>query len=281
MPTATTSKGLGWRPNLPDYRDRQYKFGNALRAELKPEAAIPPRAQPQRKEVNRHGVLNQLMSSGCTGHGVGLCAAVERNVSKRAPLFIYYEARRLIGETDVDNGAYIRDAAKVVSTLGAPSYGKWPTSMDKVLEDPSAAADRDALKRKLFTYHSVETRQEILSCLAGGHLLAIGFSVYENFFDPQCMRYGIAPMPAGSQQGGHCVACIGYDLDFRNSEWAQWARNQGVPDSQIPAEVVECQNSWDVDAHREGRFVIPLDFITDPDLAGDFVTLRGFADENR
>jgi hypothetical protein len=278
---AERKSGLGWRPDKPDYRDVPYRFGVALAKEMLTPAALPPRASPQRGEVDRHGVLDQGDTGSCTGHGSGLCAAVERNVMPRSPFFIYYEARRLIGETDVDNGAYIRDAVKVCSTLGAPIMKLWPSDPANLFTDPGAKADSDAAKRKVFTYHRLQGGQEFRSCLAGGHLFTIGFSCYANLFTALVNNTGIVQMPSGSDEGGHCVAVIGYDDDFRTSEWAQWARGRGIPDSRIPARVYECQNSWGDGWGRNGRFVIPAEYLEDTNLADDAWTLRGFEDERR
>lgn len=276
--------GLGWRPDRPDYRDAPYRFNRALAGEMAPITMLPPSAAPQRKEVDKHGVLDQGNTGSCTGHGTGLCAAVERNVKPRSPYFIYYEARRAIGETDVDNGAYIRDAVKACAGAGAPVYSKWPSKPENLLVDPIDKADADALKRKIFSYHRLvgtNAGQEFRSCLASGHLFTIGFSCYSNLFTPMVDEFGIVPMPSGADEGGHCVAVIGYDDDFPHSEWAAWARNQGFPESQLPTRVYVCQNSWGSGWGNKGRFVMPAEYLETDYLADDAWTLRGFANENR
>lgn len=273
--------GLGWRPDRPDYRDVPYRFNRALAGEMLSTAALPPSATPQRGELDRHGVMDQGMTGSCTGHGTGLCAAVERNVAKRSPFFIYYEARRAIGETGVDNGAYIRDAVKVCSTIGAPRYSLWPSDPRQLFTDPYIKADTDAAKRKVFTYHRLRGGQEFRSCLASGHLFAIGFTCYANLFDPLVESLGIIPMPAGGDEGGHCVAVIGYDDDFQESEWAQSARLRGMSENQIPARVYEIQNSWGPAWGNGGRGVIPAEYLEDENLADDAWSMRGFADESR
>lgn len=282
-----TKVGLGWRPDKPDIRDRKYSFARALAGEMQSAGMLPPSAQPQRREVDAHGVLDQGRTGSCTGHGTGLCAAVERNVKARSPFFIYYEARRLIGETDVDNGAYIRDAVKVCSNLGAPVLSKWPSDPDKLYTDPGDKADADAAKRRIFTYHRLDDdngqadRGTVFrSCLAGGHLFTIGFTCYSNFVAPGSLveRFGIATMPQGGEEGGHCIAVIGYNDEFPNSEWAQQARNAGFPASLIPQRVYECQNSWGASWGRRGRFVMPAEFLEDDYLADDAWTLRGFSE---
>lgn len=272
---------MGWRPDNPDYRDDVYRFSKALAGEKVHADFLPPRAAPQKKEVDAHPTLDQGPTGSCTGHGVGLLDAIERNVTVRSPLFLYYEARRVIGETELDNGAYIRDAIKVATALGAPTYGRWPTKGANLFSDPSDSADRDAAKRKAYSYHRLDNGNDYKSCLAAGHLLTIGFTVYANIDDPIVTRFGIIPMPAGSDDGGHCVPIIAYDLDFRNSEWAASARKNGYPADAVPEQVYIGQNSWGADWGRSGRFAIPCEYLDNPDLADDAWTLRGFADETR
>jgi hypothetical protein len=287
VPQPRAQGGLGWRPSLPDYRDAAYRFGTALKAELIAPAELPPSAQPQRRELDKLPVLDQGMCSGCTGFGTALMDAVERNVTLRSPLFIYYEARRLIGETGVDNGAYGRDAVKVCASLGAPTLNLWPTHVDpagnvlNVFDDPADKADRDAAKRKAFSYHPVANAQEFRSCLAGGHLFAIGITCYSNLFAEAVDNRGVVPMPAGQDEGGHWVPIIGYDDKFRESQWAQEARNAGLPDSAIPERVYEFQNSWSEQWGRHGRGVLHAEYVESPYLADDGQTIRGFARDDR
>jgi len=276
-----TNEGMGWRPDLPDYRDQRFMFSRALADEMLTPSTLPPSATPQRKELDRHPVRDQGNAGSCVGHGVGLIAAVERNVTQRSPLFIYAEARKIIGELDQDQGAYIRDGVKVVATLGAPTERKWPYVLSMLHIDPSDKADRDAAKRKVFSYHRLQTGQEFRSCLASGHLFTIGFTVYSSMDHPLVSDMGIVGMPGGSPQGGHCVAVIGYDNTFRQSQWAQEARQKGVADAMLPEAVYECQNSWSASWGRSGRFVIDANYLEHWALAGDAWTLRGFEDERK
>ena len=278
-----SNEGLGARPSLPDYRDDAYRFQTRLQSEMIAADEIPPRTTPQRREVDAHGVADQGRSGSCVGHGTGLIAAVERNVVRRSELAIYYECRRMIGETDVDQGAYGRDSMKVVSNYGAPRHIYWPTELDesgypkRLFEDPGPVPDRDAAKRKIFSYHPLARGHEFVSCLASGHVFALGFSVFSNLWDPIVWQTGIVPHPAGYDEGGHWIPIIGHWERFEESEWAQWARNQGVPDSRIPrGRCYETQNSWGPWG-REGRGVLPASLLENPYYAWDAWTLRGFA----
>jgi hypothetical protein len=286
----TITKGLGWRPSRPHMEDEKYRFHNALKAELAGE--FPALQRPQKGEVDKIPVLDQGQSSGCTGYGTAPHAAVERNVSIRSATFIYAEARKKIGELDLDNGAYGRDAVAVASTLGVPRADYWPhlLSPDSQLppnlladpeRDPKAKMiDADALKRKAFTYHPLATRQEFRSCLLR-HTFCTGITCYSNLFDPLVERFGIIPPPAGSDEGGHWLWFIGADFNFRESEWAKWARDGGYPESLVPNEVYMFQNSWGPAWGRKGRGVIPASYLENQNLTGDGQTLRGFADENK
>lgn len=272
----------GWRRSLPDYRDKPYRFSAALKPELAGE--FPPAQRPQKLQVDAQPVLNQGYSSACTGYGTAPMVSVERNVTTRSATFIYAEARKLIGELDVDNGAYGRDAVSVACNLGVPRDDLWPHELDRnthippnLFLDPSTKADIDAAKRKSFTYHGLATRQEFRSCLQR-HTFCIGIAIYANFYDLIVDRFGIVPLPAGTDYGGHWIWVIGSDFNFRESEWAAWARAGGFPANQIPNEVYIFQNSWDIVWGRQGRGVLPAAFLEDRDLSADGQTLRGFAD---
>lgn len=277
--------GLGWRPSRPHKEDKSYRFSAALKHELSGE--FPSLQRPQKSEVDKQPVLNQGNSSGCTGFGTASMVAVERDVSVRSATFIYAEARKKINELNVDNGAYGRDAVAVAATLGVPRERLWTHALDaqtdlphNLFQDPAEKADIDALKRKSFTYHPLANRQEFRSCLQR-HTFCAGITCYSNLFDAKTERFGIIPMPDGDDMGGHWLWFIGADFKFRESEYAQWARNNGFPDSEIPNEVYILQNSWTDKWGRAGRAVIPAAYLEDPDLTGDGQTLRGFQNENR
>lgn len=279
--------GLGWRPSRPHIEDRKYQFSTALKRELAGE--FPSLQRPQQKEVDKMPVLDQGQCSGCTGYGTAPHAAVERNVSIRSATMIYALARKKIGELGLDNGAYGRDAVAVAATMGVSREQFWPHELDpntqlppNLHDDPSEnnKVMADALKRKEFTYHPLATRQEMRSCLLR-HTFCTGITCYSNLFDPIVEKFGIIPNPSGSDEGGHWLWFIGADFNFRESEWAKWARDNGFPDSLIPNEVYIGQNSWGNSWGRNGRFVIPATYLEDTNLTGDGQTLRGFADENK
>lgn len=285
---AYTTDELGWRKSLPDYRDDRYRYDKTLKAELMPVGNFPIRTSPQKKELAKIPHVDQGYTGSCTGEGTAVAVAVQRNVGQRSGSFIYYEARRMIGETNVDNGAYGRDACKVAANLGVPHHRLWPTELGpdgrqlRVHEDPSDKADKDAAKRKIFTYHPlVDLFVEARACLAAGHFFLGGFSVYDSIDDSIVEQFGIIEMPRGNFQGGHWVCWTGHDDDFRNSEWAKWARDNGCPDARIPERVYMHRGSWGKGWGRNGDFAMDARYVEHRGLFGDGQTLRGYANENR
>jgi hypothetical protein len=216
--------GLGWRPDLPDFRDHIYR---ATVAPTLPTHAVPVRAEV--RDVHRFPVFDQAQTNSCVGHAVAELHAIVRKVVPRSRLQVYYEARRIIGETDRDEGAYIRDAIKVIAQLGAGRESWWPFDPDEITVDPPEKVDRDALKRRVFSYSRLLGGDDYRLCLASGFPFVIGISCYDNLFSPAADQAGIYafPQPGERNQGGHAILIYGYDDDFATSPWAQAATAKG------------------------------------------------------
>lgn len=275
-----TDRGLGWIPDLPDIRDEPYTFKVALRRELKPEVARPVRAlipwrytKTKKKDIFTLPVKDQLQTSSCTGQSTkGLIDSMSGWVPRSA-LELYWFGRDAIGETDRDDGAYIRDVIKGAATHGAGTETLWPFDERKVTVKPSNAELLSASRHKIGTYHRLETRDDFQSCLAEGYGFVIGFTCYDNFVMPgtDAERYGILNMPIGSVQGGHAVFVIGYDNSFHESEWAKRALSAGV---NVPNSVYLVRNSWGPDWGYKGNFAVDAQYFENTNLADDAWTVR-------
>ena len=270
-----TLGGFGWRPDLPDFRDEVYEtpklglfgFGGSK----EPVRAMVPR-------IERIPVFDQGDTNSCVGNSVSTLHTYVRGVTPRSRLQIYYEARRLIGETEVDEGAYIRDAIKVIANLGAGREDWWPFKKENVTVDPPLNVDRDALMRKIFKYQRLQSGADYRDCLAKGYPFVIGFSVFNHFMGGLPRTYGIVTLPDPSLKlsGGHAVCVIGYDKDFRNSEWVKAAIAAGYPVHMIPEQVYIVRNSWGVSWGRSGNFAIDMRYFDNPNLAADAWTIRKY-----
>lgn len=271
--TERQNHSLGWRPDLPDFRDEIYetpKLGFFSRRK-EPDAALVPR-------FDRIPVFDQLRTNSCTGNAVSAMMTYTRGVTPRSRLQIYYEARRIIGETHIDEGAYIRDCIKVISNLGAGREDWWPFKEENVLVDPPLAVDRDALMRKIFNYKRLTDGASYRHCLVEGFPFVIGFSVYDHFMGGLPRQFGIVTLPDPNLKlsGGHAVCVIGYDKNFRESLWAKDAVSRGYPVHLIPEAVYIVRNSWGADWGRGGNFAIDMRYFDDPRLAADAWTIRKY-----
>jgi hypothetical protein len=268
-----SNRGLGWRPDLPDFRDHRYSASAHGQVEL--SQPLPVRHEAPR--FRKLEIKNQRNIGSCTGQAWSREAARERKLTPQSALAIYYEERRINGETEIDAGAYIRDGAKVVTSYGVPTEKLWPDVDDNVFRDPSAKADKDASRKVFGEYLRVgPSQQEMCAVIASGHGFVMGISCYDSMFTSITDRTGIIsyPQPGESLQGGHALQYGGYDLKFRESEAAQRFRAMGFPDSVIPEQVLIFANSWDVSWGDGGYGYLDMRFAVDENLADDRWTIR-------
>jgi hypothetical protein len=261
------TRGIGWRPDVPDFRD--HRFSATVAAPGTIDLSRPSLVG----KVTSQPVFDQLQTSSCVGNAVALLHAVVRGVSPRSRLQIYYEARRLIGETDRDEGAYIRDAIKVIANLGAGRETWWPFNPTQILADPPEKIDRDALARRVFSYSRLETGVDYQTCLASGFPFVIGISCFDGLFGPQASIGGILNVPLSGERnwGGHAICIYGHEPDFRATAWGKTAAAAGYS---VPARAYIARNSWGSNWGRAGSFAIDASFLEHPYLADDAWTIR-------
>jgi hypothetical protein len=272
-------RNFGYLPDLPDFRD--WSYAAALADPLMADAV--PEQFPERvliRDLHRIPVVDQGNIGSCVGCSVASLHAYERKVAMRSILQIYYEARRLRGWQNEDTGAFIRDAIKVIANLGAGRSVWWPYDVNKFTVDPPLKVDRDALLRRIFSYWSVEGREQYRACLASGHPFVIGSNLYSNFGTQRVWDHGIVGMPSSRdyEWGGHAYLVVGYDSNFKQSEWAQNRMMAGFPASLVPDDVYICRNSWGTEWGYRGDFAVAAEFIDSMWFSDDGWTVRKVRD---
>jgi C1A family cysteine protease len=85
--------------------------------------------------------------------------------------------------------------------------------------------------------------------------VVLGFTVYESFESAEVASTGVAPLPSPGEAavGGHCVLLVGY-----SDAGGTWL----------------LRNSWSAGWGASGYFTLPYAYLTDPNLASDFWTIR-------
>jgi C1A family cysteine protease len=238
----------GWIPDRPDSRDFLY---SAIAPKIKLPSQIDLRAEDS--PIENQGHLGSCTANALAGHLQFLEEISGKKYADLSRLFIYYNERAAEGTVDFDSGAMIRDGIKVLAKYGVCAESSWPYDITQFTRKPAAACYKQALKRRISSYHRLQTLDDMLNCLAEGFPFVFGFTVYESFESLKTAQTGIAPMPKKTEKaiGGHAVMAIGYDQKSKR---------------------FLVRNSWGTEWGQGGYFTIPYTYLET--LADDFWTIR-------
>jgi len=246
-------KRYGWIPDLPDHRDFMYAAPLAVLRALPPKKDLTGQCPP---------VYDQGELGSCTANAIGAAHHFEqmkqnaKKASTPSRLFIYYNERDIEGTVNEDAGAMIRDGIKSVVKQGVCPETQWPYVISRFTKKPSKPCYTEAMNHQVVSYRRVaQSLNQMKGCLASGYPFVFGFSVYESFESSAVTKTGKVPMPRTGEAmlGGHAVAAVGYnDADQR----------------------FIVRNSWGSKWGKKGYCFMPYAYLTDPDLAADFWTIR-------
>ncbi len=250
---STNKRRYGWLPDVPDQRDHLYAVPVSYLAKLPANIDLRPKFPP---------VYDQGQLGSCTANAIGGAIHFERRKQKLKPeftpsrLFIYYNERVMEHTVNSDAGAQIRDGIKCVASKGDCPESEWPYDIARFADKPATACFKDALKYQAVQYQRVpQVLNQMKGCLASGYPFVFGFSVYTEFENEKTAKTGVANMPGIKEKllGGHAVVAVGYD----DKEQRFIVRN-----------------SWSNQWGMKGYFTMPYAYLTDPNLADDFWTIR-------
>jgi C1A family cysteine protease len=255
-----TVKRYGWIPDLPDQRDLSYA---APLARLK--------ALPRSVDLRRGfpPAYDQGDLGSCTANAIAGAFQFSRRRARQRPdfvpsrLFIYYNERVVEGTVDEDSGAMLRDGMKVCAKLGVcpersrpPGPGDWPYQPARFAVKPPPACYRVALRYQVLRYLRLpQSLAQMRACLASGYPFVFGFAVYESLESAAVARTGVVPLPGPGERplGGHAVVAVGFD---------------------DAAQRFLIRNSWGAGWGKKGHGTMPYAYLSEPDLSGDFWTIR-------
>jgi len=246
-----TKRIYGWKPDLPDQRDKLYAATRRI------AGTLPVRVD-LRSGCSR--VEHQGMIGSCTAQAIVACAEFLEVKTKKtwvdlSRLWLYYKEREMEGSINQDAGAYIRDGIKVLVKLGVPHEDLWPYVEKNWNKKPSKEADAGAKEHKITAYQRLNSLLDMKACLADGYPFVFGFSVYDYFESDEVAKTGIVPIPKDTERvvGGHAVTAVGYDTE------------RGC---------LIVRNSWGVGWGDNGHCYMPFEFVTNRNLSDDFWTIR-------
>jgi C1A family cysteine protease len=254
MTVPSQNRRYGWRPDLPDVRDRYLPKVGWFKATLLPSSVD---MRPQMPPIYDQGEIGSCVANA-TAAAIEFQRAKEKlSVFVPSRLFIYYNARTIEGD-DVtqDTGVQVRNGIKAVVAQGACPESDWLYDVSKFSLQPPQNCYTDAKTDLVISYQRVDqTLNAMQAVLAAGHPFVFGFSVYDSFESQVVAQSGIVPIPQGSENmlGGHCMMVVGYD------------------DS---SKTFIVRNSWGADWGQSGYCIMPYDFVTNSDLCSDFWVIQ-------
>ena len=244
----------GWKPDLPDHRDRVYAAPRRAIGVMPPKVDLRPMCPP---------VYDQGDLGSCTGNAIAAAFAFakkkeEPKASFFTPsrLFIYYNERVMEHTVSQDAGAQIRDGIKSVAKQGVCLEDTWPYAPRDFKKKPSKVAYSEALLSQALTYERVpQSLAHMKGCLASGFPFVFGFSVYEGFESDAVAKTGKLKMPGPTEAalGGHAVLCVGYTESTKR---------------------FLVRNSWGTDWAQKGYFTMPYEYLLNSNLSDDLWTIR-------
>lgn len=247
-------KFYGWKPDIPDIRDR------VLNIQRLGIVSLPPKIDLS-VLFPMWAVYDQGKLGSCTANAIA--AALQFDSMKQledAPmlsrLFIYYNERVIEQTTQFDSGAQIRDGIKSVNEQGAPPEVIWAYDISRFTDTPPDDVYDVAKKHEAVEYSRVDSSniENIKTVLAAGFPIVFGFTVYDNFESPSLRQKGFyLSLPTDEMQviGGHAVVAVGYD-DTKDDGY------------------VKVRNSWGSQWGLGGYYWMPYAYLTDNNLATDF-----------
>lgn len=244
----------GWLKDRPDQRDLRYAMPGMALSGLPPLVDLSKKSSP---------VYNQDDLGACTANAIASAFVMEEMRQTGLPvvmapsrLFIYYNERRMEGTVKVDAGAFIRDGVKSLAKEGVCNEKDWPYKISQFAKKPPSVCYKSALDHQVVDYRRVpQVLNHLKACLYEGHGFVFGFTVYESFESELVAAKGNVQVPGNTEAvlGGHAVFCVGYDDSKR---------------------CFIVQNSWGTAWGDKGFCYMPYEYLTNPELAADFWTLR-------
>jgi C1A family cysteine protease len=211
-----SGKGYGWIAQRPDHRDRFFHLE---------ERILKPQQLPVKHDLwpNVPPIWDQGHLGSCTAHGSlrGYMTEAMRqglNVPMPSRLAEYFWTREIEGQTEFDAGGTVRDAIKVLATVGVAPEADWPYNIEDFAVKPPPAAYTDAKQHLGIKYQAVTVGgpgAPIRTALASGLAVVFGFSVPQSFTNGSWDAASVPlplPSPTEGFPDGHCAALTGYDF---------------------------------------------------------------------
>jgi C1A family cysteine protease len=248
---------FGWTPDLPDFRDKYYF---AFDSHCVNTICVPPKVDLRTDfpvVVYDQGALKSSVANALAS-----LIEFERLYHYKSQhytpsrLFLHYIYRQAEGLTAHDVGASIRTTIKMLNKTGVCGEDRLPYDVERFADKPDDTCyEQAAATNERFKYYRVkQTLSQIKAVLVEGQPIVFGFTVYENMVSSDTAKTGVCIVPSERERplGGHVGVLCGYN---------------------DAARMFVFRNSWGSEWGDGGYGYLDYDFVTNPDLAGDFWVL--------
>jgi len=275
--------GMGWRPDLPDFRDyddttesvpsrlKATKEVLSIKAMTEEIGLAPSKISsiklPESRDLRRDcsPIENQLSIGSCTAHaGIGLVEYYEKKAFNKhidaSRLFLYKTTRNLMHWTG-DTGAYLRSTMAAMALFGVPPEEYWEYNIEDYDVEPSAFCYAFGQNYQALQYYRLDqprtSRETLLkkikARLAYGMPLMFGFTVFNSIGQAHQTAEIPFPCPGDRTAGGHAMMAVGYNDKrvIKNSN-CHTAKTKGA---------LLIRNSWGTQWGDGGYGWLPYDYV--------------------
>jgi C1A family cysteine protease len=201
---------------------------------------------PEAYDQGRIGSCSANAIAGAIHYNIGRLEATPSR------LYIYYNERLAANEVSIDSGSSLMTGLLATKLNGWVPETVWTYEpADHLFAKPSKELYDLSASYKVDGYSELENLEDIKSAIVNGDPVIIGMEVFESMESAAVAKSGILPMPASGEHsmGGHAVLVTGYD-DI-----------QGV---------ATVRNSWGTAWGRDGYFLMPYDYLSNPEYVWEY-----------
>lgn len=292
MPVEKLKVGMGWLPDLPDFRDSSFETDKipekraaqgakkSIKGMLKGAGLDQPEKLSVPNKVDLRGwcspIEDQETIGSCTAQaGVGILEYFERRAYGKhinaSRLFLYKVTRNLMHLTG-DTGAHLRTTMGSMVLFGVPPEEYWPYNISDFDVEPPAFCYAFAQNYQAIQYFRLdppgtagdELLKTIKAFVACGIPAMFGFTVFSSYH--QADNNGKIPFPTNRDYvvGGHAVVAVGYDDSMK-------IKNRNLGGEETTGALL-IRNSWGTGWGDSGNGWLPYKYVLEG-LADDWWSL--------
>jgi C1A family cysteine protease len=209
------------------------------------------------KDIENQGMIGSCVTNAITSAVEYISNRATDKLFPMSRMFLYYTARTFGQSESIieDKGCNILQALLSAKAQGVCLEASWPYNVANVNAQPNSYAFVEAEQYKIEQYLKINPNlDDMLSCLSEGYPFVFGLKITDSFNQLN----GIIAKPSSDEirsdiHGNHAMLCVGYNLKNK---------------------VFIVRNSWGEEWGDKGYCYIPFDYMTNPKMIFDIITIR-------